>query len=147
MVALNTIDQSYLRLVHSNEPLITSPKACTRSPVSFFWNGVLQWHGHPRVLGIPIPWTLVIWASPSHITLAIWVSVRVTGDTHITRVLGMGMPKTRSCPYHCVLNFTNMIRIAARDSMWTIAHFHPFCYVVILFWSYFCVCRVEQASM
>ena len=36
----------------------------------------------------------MIWASPSHITLAIWVSVRVrvTGDAHITRVFGMGMP-------------------------------------------------------
>ena len=34
----------------------------------------------------------MIWASPSHITLAIWVRVRVTGDTNITRVLGMGMP-------------------------------------------------------
>ena len=31
----------------------------------------------------------VIRAYPSHITLAIWV--RVTGDAHITRVLGMGM--------------------------------------------------------
>ena len=33
-------------------------------------------------------------ASPSHITLAIWVRVRVwvTEDVHITRVLGMGMP-------------------------------------------------------
>ena len=58
--------------------------------------------GHPRVLGIPIPKTLVIWASPSHITLAIWVKVRirVTEDAHITRVLGMGMPKTQGCPYH-----------------------------------------------
>ena len=60
-----------------------------------------QWYGYPRVLGIPIPQTLVIWASPSHITLAIWVWVRVTGDTHITRFRGMGMPKTRGCPYHC----------------------------------------------
>ena len=34
----------------------------------------------------------VIRAYPSHITLAIWVRVRVTGDAHITRVLGMGMP-------------------------------------------------------
>ena len=41
-------------------------------------------------MSIPIPKTLVIWASPSHITLAIWV--RVTGDAYITRVLGMGMP-------------------------------------------------------
>ena len=49
-------------------------------------------------MGIPIPKTLVIWASPSHITLATWVRVwvrvrvrvrvriRVTGDAHITRV-------------------------------------------------------------
>ena len=36
----------------------------------------------------------VIWASPSHITLAIWVRVRVTRDAHITRVLGMGIPIT-----------------------------------------------------
>ena len=39
------------------------------------------------------PQTLVIWASPSQITLAIWVRVRVTGDAHITRVRGMGCPK------------------------------------------------------
>ena len=43
-------------------------------------------------MGIPIPKTLLIWASPSHITLAIWVRVRVTGDAHITRVLGMRTP-------------------------------------------------------
>ena len=45
------------------------------------------------VLGISIPKNLVIWVSRSHITLAIWVRVsvrvRVTGDAHITRVLGM----------------------------------------------------------
>ena len=52
----------------------------------------LQWYWHPHVLGISIPKTLVIWASPSHITLAICVRVRVTGDAHITRVVGMGMP-------------------------------------------------------
>ena len=52
-------------------------------------------------MGIPIPKTLVIWTFPSHITLAIWVRVRVTGDAHITRVLGMGMTKTRGCPYQC----------------------------------------------
>ena len=40
----------------------------------------------------------VIWESLSHITLAIWVRVRVAGDAHITRVLGMGMPKTRGSP-------------------------------------------------
>ena len=43
----------------------------------------------------------VIWASLSNITFTIWVRVRVTGDAHIPRVLGMGMPKTRGCPYHC----------------------------------------------
>ena len=52
-------------------------------------------------MGIPIPKTLVIRTSPSDITLAIWVRVSATGDTHITRVLGMGIPKTRGCPYHC----------------------------------------------
>ena len=64
---------------------------------------MLQRYRHPRVLGIPIPQTLLIWVSPPHITLAIWVRlrVRVTGDAHITRVLGMGMPKTRGFPYHC----------------------------------------------
>ena len=34
----------------------------------------------------PILKTLGIWASPSHITLAIWVRVRVTGDAHINKV-------------------------------------------------------------
>ena len=48
-----------------------------------------QWRCYSD-MGIPIPKTLVIWASPSHITFAIWV--RVTGDTHITKVLGTGMP-------------------------------------------------------
>ena len=51
---------------------------------------LLQWYGHPRVLGIHIAKSLVIWASPPHLILAIMV--RVTGDAHITRVLGMGMP-------------------------------------------------------
>ena len=49
-----------------------------------------QRYGHSPVLGISIPKTLVMWASPCHITVAIWI--RVTGDAHITRVLGMGMP-------------------------------------------------------
>ena len=54
-------------------------------------------------MGIPIPKTLVIWASPSHITLAIWVRVRVTGNAYIARILGLGMVKTRGYPYHCVI--------------------------------------------
>ena len=38
--------------------------------------------------------------SPSHITLASWgrVRIRVTGDAHITEVLGMEMPKTGEMP-------------------------------------------------
>ena len=59
--------------------------------------------GESHVLGIPISKTQVIWAFPSHTTLAIWVRVKVkvyTGNAHITRVLGMGMPKTRGCAYH-----------------------------------------------
>ena len=37
----------------------------------------------------------MIWASSCRITLAIWVTVRVTGDApHITGVLGMGMTVT-----------------------------------------------------
>ena len=53
-----------------------------------------KWKGRCHsVMGIPIPKILVIWASTSHITLAIWV--RVTGDAHITRVWEWG------CPYHC----------------------------------------------
>ena len=58
------------------------------------WKALLQWYGHLRALGFPIPKTLVIWVSPSHITLAIWVrvKVRVTGGAHITGVLGTGVP-------------------------------------------------------
>ena len=49
-------------------------------------------------MGIPIPKTPVIWASPVTLTL---ILTQKEGDTYITRVLGMGMPKTRGCPYHC----------------------------------------------
>ena len=48
---------------------------------------VLQWYGHPHSK------TLVrIWASPSHITLAIRVRVRVTGDAHIVIVPAQSIP-------------------------------------------------------
>ena len=49
-------------------------------------------------MGIPIPKTPVIWASPVILTL---ILTQKEGDAYITRVLGMGMPKTRGCPYHC----------------------------------------------
>ena len=51
-------------------------------------------YGHPSTLSIPIPKTQVIRASPSHITLAIWVRVRVrvgvTGDAHTSLPVGFG---------------------------------------------------------
>ena len=52
-------------------------------------------------MGIPIRQTLVIRASPVTLTLAQIVKLIWEGDAHITRVLGMGMPKSRGCPYHC----------------------------------------------
>ena len=50
-----------------------------------------------RVLGIPIPKTPVIWASPVTLILIITQIAKVIweGDAHITRVFGVGMPKTR----------------------------------------------------
>ena len=68
--------------------------------VASFSATVLQWYGHPRVLGIPIPKTLVIWVSPLALTLTQIAKVISEGDVLITRVLEMGMPKTRGCPYH-----------------------------------------------
>ena len=64
---------------------------------------LLQWYGHQRVLGIPIPKTLVIRASPVTLTLTQIAKVIWERDAYITRVLGMGMPKTRGCPYHCIV--------------------------------------------
>ena len=60
-------------------------------------------------MGIPAFWASSfpkLRAVPSHITLAVWVKVRVTGDAHITRVLGMGIPETRGCYYHCYTGAT-----------------------------------------
>ena len=67
--------------------------ACATRPRLAIFNAVIQLYGYRPVLGIPIPKTIVIRAFPSRITLAIWVRVGVTGDTHITRLLGMGTPK------------------------------------------------------
>ena len=57
-------------------------------------NGLLQWYGHSRVLGISISKTRVIQASPSHITLATWVT-RVTREGYKGGIWEWG------CPYHC----------------------------------------------
>ena len=42
----------------------------------------------------------MIWESLT-LTLTQIAKVVLEGDAHITTVLGMGMPKTRVCPYHC----------------------------------------------
>ena len=63
-----------------------------------FPDPVLQWYGHPGVLGIPILKTLGISASPSFINLAIWLKVRVTGDAHITRDFGNGNAQNAGTP-------------------------------------------------
>ena len=52
-------------------------------------------------MGIPLPKTLVIWASPVTLILIHIAKVIWEGDAHITRVLRMGMPKTQGCSYHC----------------------------------------------
>ena len=46
--------------------------------------GKWECYGHPRVLGIPIPKTLVIWASPVTLTLTQIARVIWEGDAHIT---------------------------------------------------------------
>ena len=61
---------------------------------------VSQSYEYPRVLGIPIPKTLGIWVSSVALTLTQIAKVISEGDVLITRVLGMGMPKTRGCPCH-----------------------------------------------
>ena len=69
-------------------------------------------------IGIPIPKTIVIWASPSHINLAIWVRVRVTGDAHITRVSGVGMPIWHA--YHCGSAFSISQTRLSRSLEWLV---------------------------
>ena len=48
-------------------------------------------------MGTPVPKTLLIWASPVTLTLTVTQIAKVIweGDTHITRVWGMGSPKRR----------------------------------------------------
>ena len=50
--------------------------------------GVSQWYWHPCVLSIPIPNTLVIWASP--VTLTLTTKVLLEGNAHITVTGGGG---------------------------------------------------------
>ena len=58
-----------------------------------FVRAVSEWYGHPHSQN---PSDMGISVTLTQIAKVIW-----EGDAHITRVLGMGMPKTRGCPYHC----------------------------------------------
>ena len=70
---------NFWKFFAQSEPHLAFPKRCFRCFIPTFWAS-------------PFPKTLVIWASSSNNTLAVWVRVRVTGDAHITRLLGMGCP-------------------------------------------------------
>ena len=65
-------------------------------------------------------------------TLTTWVRVRVrvTGDAHITRVLGMGTPKTRGCPCHCDTGKFRMQRELRLADMASKRRCHPSIYIV-----------------
>ena len=86
-------------------------------------NFLSQWYGYPLVLGIPIPKTLVIWASPVTLTLTLTQVAKVIwkGDARITRILGMRMPKTRGCPHHCniaTVEARKLGRVSSRKDFW-----------------------------
>ena len=57
-----------------------------------------QKYGHPRVLGVPIPKTLAIWASPVTQTLTQIAIVIWEGDAHIPRVFEMGHVQNAEMP-------------------------------------------------
>ena len=77
---------------------------------------VLQWYGHPHSK------TLVrIWASPSHITLAIRVTVRVTGDAHIVIVPAQSIPV--SDYIGCNIKPLTSFHFPLLDFIWTVLIF------------------------
>ena len=83
----------------SAPPLLESPG------VTVIWASPRFRHPHSQ--------TLVIWASPVTLTLSLTQIGKVIWEenTHITRVLGMEMPKTRGCPHHCNTgNFSGRIK-------------------------------------
>ena len=71
-----------LHFVEKKELEATLVFLCAQTKPKRFW--LSQWYGHPRVLGIPIPKTLVMWASPVTLTL--------------TQLAISNM--RRGCPYH-----------------------------------------------
>ena len=81
-------------------------------------------HQDPCSFGVPILKSLGIWVSPVTLTLTQIAKVIWEGDAHITRVLGMGMPKTGGCPYHCFtgLKIASLGRVAHAYLMWCENH-------------------------
>ena len=66
---------------------------------------VSQRHGHPRVLGVPIPQTLVIWTSL--VTLTHITKVISEGNIHISKRFGNGDTQSVGMPvslYHRIEN-------------------------------------------
>ena len=85
-VAPNTTNLNFL------EGEISSPEAAMFDPyvTPLFPRPLSEWRRYHGDMGIPIPKTLVIWASP--VTLTLIAKVIWEGDAHITSVLEMGMP-------------------------------------------------------
>ena len=83
-------------------------------------SGVTVISASPR-FGHPHSKTLVMWVSP--LTLIQIATVVWEGDACIATVLGMGMPKTQGCLYHCHTGGNPLIllsRCAAESSrLWT----------------------------
>ena len=75
---------------------------------------VLQIYGHPRSPNLSDICT------PFHITLVIWVGVRVrvSGDVHITRVLVMGMPIYHSNTGSPTIHINRSIRLCLHYIYW-----------------------------
>ena len=114
---------------------------CTEWAPPRFSEEVLQWYGHSRLLGIPISKTLVIWASPCHITSATWVRFRVTGDAHITILFEMGMPERRDV--HITAKEASLCHEGAGESRKESARgawyfFNYFCVVFVILSGSFC---------
>ena len=85
-VAPNTTNLNFL------EGEISSPEAAMFDPyvTPLFPRPLSEWRRYHGDMRIPIPKTLVIWASP--VTLTLIAKVIWEGDAHITSVLEMGMP-------------------------------------------------------
>ena len=99
----SSFSYALLRSCATSASLKRAETTATQEKAAELLLSMSQWYGHPYVLGVPIPKTLLIWASPGNLTRTLTQIARVIweGDAHVTRVLGMEMAKMRGCPYHC----------------------------------------------